>query len=59
MPIAFTGPGFVVGRYERLARTVDIAPTLAACCIGVTPTEPLDGVALRDIVGRGAWGVGR
>jgi len=35
VPIAFTGPGFVVGRYERLARTVDIAPTLAAL-LGIT-----------------------
>ncbi len=58
VPISFMGPGIAAGRYERLVRTVDIAPTLALL-IGVTPTEPLDGVALRDIVGRGAWGVGR
>ncbi len=48
VPISFMGPSVVAGRYERLVRTVDIAPTLAML-IGVVPTEPLDGVALRDI----------
>lgn len=51
VPIAFIGPGVVKGRYGRLVRTVDIAPTLAML-IGITPTERLDGSALGEIVGR-------
>ena len=51
VPISFMGSNVVAGRYERLVRTVDIAPTLALL-IGVTPTEPLDGAALRDVVAR-------
>ena len=39
------------GRYERLVRTVDIAPTLAML-VGVTPTEPIDGTALSEIIAR-------
>jgi arylsulfatase A-like enzyme len=39
------------GRHERLVRTVDIAPTLAAL-IGVKPTERLDGSVIPEVVGR-------
>jgi arylsulfatase A-like enzyme len=49
VPIIFHGPGIRPGRSARVVRTVDIAPTLAAL-IGVTPTEPLDGRALPEIV---------
>lgn len=49
VPIAFTGPGFAIGRHERLARTVDIAPTLAAY-LGIAPLEPLDGHALGEVL---------
>jgi predicted AlkP superfamily pyrophosphatase or phosphodiesterase len=49
VPIAFLGPGIRPQRISRPVRTVDIAPTLAAL-IGVTPTEPLDGQVLREIV---------
>jgi Type I phosphodiesterase / nucleotide pyrophosphatase len=48
VPILFSGPGFARGvTRTRTVRVVDIAPTLARR-IGVTPTEPLDGVVLRD-----------
>ena len=48
VPILFYGPGFARGvSRTRTVRVVDIAPTLAKR-IGVTPTEPLDGVVLRD-----------
>lgn len=48
VPILFSGPGFARGvTRTRTVRVVDIAPTLARR-LGVTPTEPLDGVVLRD-----------
>ncbi|MDZ7631870.1 MAG: alkaline phosphatase family protein [Gemmatimonadaceae bacterium] len=48
VPILFYGPGFARGvTRSRPVRVVDMAPTLARR-IGVTPTEPLDGVVLRD-----------
>ncbi len=47
VPISFTGYGIANGRYERLVRTVDIAPTLATL-IGISPTEPIDGKALTE-----------
>lgn len=45
VPIIFYGPWAKPGRYTEFARTVDIAPTLAAM-IGVSPAEKLDGLAL-------------
>ena len=51
VPIIFYGPWAKPGRYTEFARTVDIAPTLAAM-IGVTPTEKLDGVVLMRAVSR-------
>ncbi|HEU4698705.1 MAG TPA: alkaline phosphatase family protein [Gemmatimonadales bacterium] len=42
VPIIFAGPGIPARRDERVVRTVDIAPTLAAI-LGVRPTQPLDG----------------
>ncbi len=50
VPIAFMGRGITPGRHER-ARTVDIGPTLAAL-IGVTPTEPVEGIVLPEVVRR-------
>lgn len=52
VPIAFFGAGVPAQRVERPARTVDIAPTLAAL-LGVRPTEKLDGEVLPEVlVGR-------
>ncbi len=52
VPIAFMGAGIPAHTFTRAARTVDIAPTLAAY-LGVHPTERLDGVTLTEVV-RGA-----
>jgi predicted AlkP superfamily pyrophosphatase or phosphodiesterase len=49
VPIIFYGPWAKPGRYTEFARTVDIAPTLAAM-MGVTPTEKLDGRVLVNAV---------
>jgi len=49
VPISFIGANVAVGRYERLVRTVDIAPTLAML-LGIAPTEPLDGSAIRELM---------
>ena len=59
VPIVFMGPGIVPRRVDRPVRTVDIAPTLAAY-LGLEPTEPLDGVVLREVIGsaKGATTVG-
>ena len=45
VPIIFFGSGIVPGTRERGARTVDVAPTLAAAA-GLTPPAKLDGHAL-------------
>jgi phosphoglycerol transferase MdoB-like AlkP superfamily enzyme len=47
VPIIFYGAPFTPGKYATFARTVDIAPTLAAA-LGVSPTEPIDGVVLKQ-----------
>jgi DNA-binding beta-propeller fold protein YncE len=52
VPIAFMGPRIPARTFDRAARTVDIAPTLAAY-LGVRPTERLDGVVLTEVVPRG------
>ncbi len=42
VPMIFYGPAFRPGRYDELARVVDMGPTLARA-LGVEPTEPIDG----------------
>ncbi|MEK7403428.1 MAG: alkaline phosphatase family protein [Gemmatimonadota bacterium] len=51
VPIIFYGAGVKPGRYALFARTVDIAPTLAAI-LRVKPLEKLDGVMLVDAIVR-------
>ena len=51
VPIAFYGAGIPARRVERRVSTVNIGPTLAAL-IGVTPTEPVDGAPLSEVLGR-------
>jgi predicted AlkP superfamily pyrophosphatase or phosphodiesterase len=51
VPILFWGGGVQPRTVTRAVRTVDIAPTLARR-IGVSPTEPLDGVVLPEVAGR-------
>ncbi|HKX16668.1 MAG TPA: alkaline phosphatase family protein, partial [bacterium] len=51
VPIAFYGAGIPARRVERRVSTVNIGPTLAAL-IGVTPTEPVDGAPLSEVIGR-------
>jgi len=50
VPIAFWGAGIVAKTHAERARTVDIAPTLAAL-LGVKPSEPLDGKVLQSVLG--------
>ena len=45
VPVIFYGPPFRTGKYPAFTRVVDLAPTLAAV-LGVSPTEPVDGVVL-------------
>ena len=49
VPIAFMGPRIDARTIERAARTVDIAPTLAAY-LGLRPSEHLDGEVLTDVI---------
>jgi len=49
VPVIFYGAPFRPGRYTEFVRTVDLAPTLAAVA-GVTPSEKLDGVALKQAI---------
>jgi hypothetical protein len=48
IPIAFMGAGIRPHRYERVARSVDIAPTLARL-LGIQPLEALDGTPLPEV----------
>ena len=52
VPIIFYGPGTRAGRHTEFARTVDIAPTLAALIGGVRPLEKIDGVVLTNALQR-------
>jgi predicted AlkP superfamily pyrophosphatase or phosphodiesterase len=49
VPILIMAPGVPPQRIERPVEVVDLAPTIAAL-IGVTPTEPLDGRIIPEIV---------
>jgi predicted AlkP superfamily pyrophosphatase or phosphodiesterase len=49
IPIAFMGPGIAAARYDRLVRSVDIAPTLAKL-LGISPSEALDGAPLDEVL---------
>lgn len=49
VPIIFWGYGVKPGRQSRVARVVDMAPTLAAI-INVSPLERLDGQVLREVI---------
>jgi predicted AlkP superfamily pyrophosphatase or phosphodiesterase len=51
VPILVIAPGLKPRRDERVVRTVDIAPTLAAL-LGIQPMEPLDGHPLPGILAR-------
>lgn len=51
VPVIFHGPGIAAARVERPARTVDVAPTVAAL-LGVDPTEPVDGSVLEEVGAR-------
>ena len=52
VPLLFRVPGLPAARVERSARTVDIAPTLAAL-LGVKPLEKVEGVVLPEVVRSG------
>ena len=51
VPILFYGAGVKTGKYSTFARTVDMAPTLAAL-VKVNPIEKLDGVVLMEAIVR-------
>lgn len=50
VPIIIRAPGVPAQRVPRPVPVVDLAPTLATL-LGVTPTEPLDGRPLAEVVG--------
>ena len=47
VPVIFYGPPFKAGKFDELARVVDMAPTLASA-LDVSPTEALDGRVLKS-----------
>ncbi len=47
VPLIFSGFGIRPGVHAEFVRTVDLAPTLAAL-LGITPSESLDGLPLRQ-----------
>jgi len=49
VPILFRIPGTGAARVERVVRTIDIAPTLAAV-LGIPPTESLEGRVLPEVL---------
>jgi len=49
VPLFFHGPRVGRQRVNRVVRTVDVAPTIAALP-GIAPTETTDGVILRELV---------
>ncbi len=49
VPLVLWGAPFRRVRHEPTVRVVDLAPTLAAV-LGVAPTEPVDGVVLRELL---------
>ncbi len=51
VPIAFVGKGIPAATPDRVVRTVDIGPTLAAL-LGLTPTERVEGIPLPEVVRR-------
>jgi hypothetical protein len=51
VPLVFAGPGIAPGRHTERARTVDIAPTLAAL-LGVRPVGMVDGRVLEGVGSR-------
>jgi predicted AlkP superfamily pyrophosphatase or phosphodiesterase len=53
VPVIFYGPWFAPGRYNTMARVVDMGPTLAQV-LNVRPTEELDGRVLTQAL-RKRW----
>ncbi|MEO7157135.1 MAG: alkaline phosphatase family protein, partial [Vicinamibacterales bacterium] len=51
VPLLFRVPGVAPQRVERVVRTIDLAPTLAAL-LGIRPTERVEGVPLPELFGR-------
>ncbi|MES2124709.1 MAG: alkaline phosphatase family protein [Gemmatimonadota bacterium] len=51
VPLLFRVPGLPARRVERVVRTIDLAPSLAAL-LGIHPTERIEGVPLPELFGR-------